>query len=292
MAQTLSGIGSILNGIGNIAGLFGNSTTDTNGNQSTTSSGSTYTQNSALTKYLQSLFGAAGTAENNATNSSATNALVQNIFRQSQIAFAPTQAKVNSAGLYGGGTEAALGEQAEADATGQAASAVLNYQTQQADLGGQLLSTLVGATKTTNTAVSGESDQSTTGTSATQKGVSVVCTEMMKQGRLPRTWWKVSGEELIKNYGKLGVKSYQLWGRPLAKYIHQYPFSVTSAVICWIFYTRTEYLCWKLGVKDTNFRLSGMVFQDLMFLICCVCYPIVWVRKKLEVKTQLELPNV
>lgn len=73
-------------------------------------------------------------AEENATNPSMTNAVVQNIMNQAAIAFAPTAVQQNSSGMYNTSTLQMLSAQAQGQGVAQSSAAVLNFQTQQQQL--------------------------------------------------------------------------------------------------------------------------------------------------------------
>lgn len=86
----------------------------------------------------------------NSTDSSKTDALVANIMHESALAFAPTLASGNSAGLYSTSTLSLLSGEAQARATAASSQAVLNYQTGQQQIAQQGLQTIANNNKTTS----------------------------------------------------------------------------------------------------------------------------------------------
>lgn len=83
------------------------------------------------------------------TGTASTDAVVQNIIRQTQLKFQPINfAGNNASGLYGSSTVAALQGQFMADAVGQSADAVLKHQTEAAKTAASLSLAAVNAGKT------------------------------------------------------------------------------------------------------------------------------------------------
>lgn len=140
----------------------GTNTSSTQNNQTSTTTGTVDAATLAQER------AAAAQAGANATNSAATQSVVDNIFTQARNAFSGTVAQQTSSGLYGSSTLQNLQSKAEGDATASAASAVLNYQTQQQQLQSSILDSILQATKGSTTTTAG--GQTTTGTSQTATG--------------------------------------------------------------------------------------------------------------------------
>lgn len=86
------------------------------------------------------------TASNNANNPNATDSIIQNIMRIAAQNFAPITAQQNSSGMYNSTVLSMLQNQAEAEATQQAALPVLNFKTQQEQIAASSASDLLRAT--------------------------------------------------------------------------------------------------------------------------------------------------
>lgn len=128
----------------------------TGGTASSSASSSDQTQTSTTQKNadpgtLAALLGIAGNAANNAQNPDITNQIVQNIFRQSAEAFAPTVGTAASTGLYNTSTLGLLSDDARARAVAQSAQAVLGFQTSQQQIASGALTSVLGATGSTTT---------------------------------------------------------------------------------------------------------------------------------------------
>lgn len=111
-------------------------------------------------------------------NSSATDAIVQNILNQSAIAFTGTKGAAKSTGLYNSTTLGQLQTQAEGAATAQSASAVLNYQTTEQQIADQASANLLNATKTT----SGGSSAATSGVTNTNNQIGATSNNQQQSG--------------------------------------------------------------------------------------------------------------
>ena len=124
LAQLIASLAPILLGSGQTtANQTGSSTVaNSGGNTSTTTSGAPSLAD------LQAVF---DQASSNSTNDAATSAIVTNILHQAALAFGPTLATGNSAGLYNSTVVSQMADEAQSLATQQAAQSVLNYKTAQ-----------------------------------------------------------------------------------------------------------------------------------------------------------------
>lgn len=133
-------IGSVSDIISKLAPLFlGSGKTSGTTTSSTTSSPGALALNQQVTQQ----------ALDNSNDPNATNDIVANIMRQAAISFAPIVGQQNSAGMYSTQTLALLAAQAQAAATGQAASAVLNFKTSQEQIAQAGATAGLNATKQT-----------------------------------------------------------------------------------------------------------------------------------------------
>lgn len=170
ISRLISVISPILLGTGKTTtGGTTSSSGNTNQNQSQDQTQVTTTNKSADPGTLAALLGIAQNASNNAQNPDITAQIVNNIFKQSAEAFAPTIGSAASTGLYNTSTLGLLSNDARARATAQAASSVLNFQTSQQQIANNALSSVLSATgsSTSTTAVAGKT---TTATQTDNKG--------------------------------------------------------------------------------------------------------------------------
>lgn len=138
------------------AGTTDQSNTGTSTSTSTGTTASTGTSTTASDAGSIALSkGVAAQALSNSEDATKTTGLVDNIIKQAAIAFAPTRVATNNSGSYNSTSTEMLADNARALATGQAAGAVLNYQTAQQQIANSAAGDLLNATKTTSN--SGES---------------------------------------------------------------------------------------------------------------------------------------
>lgn len=123
--------------------------TGTTTNQSGTSTQTT--TSNVPNSLLQALLDQYNTASSNATNPAITQGIVDNILSQAAKAFTPTIGAQNSSGLYNSSTLSMLDSYAQAQATAQASSAVLNYTTSQQQLAQAAAQNLIADTRSTTT---------------------------------------------------------------------------------------------------------------------------------------------
>lgn len=188
-----TGLGGIAQLISALAPIFigsgptnQNTTTASTGatNQNQTGTTSQTTVQSAPQNIIDALLASFNNAGRLATDPTATQALVDNIIRQSQLAFAPTIANANSAGLYNSSTLGLLAGNASAEAARQAAATVLNFQQGEQQIQSTIGGNLLNALKTTQT--TGNTAQQTQGTtSQNQNTVGTSKTGASLGGALP-----------------------------------------------------------------------------------------------------------
>lgn len=136
ISQPPDTLGSAAHLISTLAPLFLGS-----GKTTTTSSSSP-----AATSNNQAIF---NQALGNSNDTSATDAIVQNIMNKAAIAFAPVVGQQNTAGLYNTSTLQLLAGQASGEATAQSAQAVLNYKTSQEQIAAQAANSIANSNRTT-----------------------------------------------------------------------------------------------------------------------------------------------
>ena len=283
-----SGSSSGGGGLGQLAGLgsflidlFGaNNSQNTNSSTSGTSTASggsvTGTTNPA---FLTALFGAATQALSNADNPAMTDNLVQNIFRQSKIAFAPVAETANSSGIYSGATLDTLKSQAQANAVGQAASSVLGYKVQEQNIAQGDLADLLAATRTVTQNETQTTKQNTqTQTSGNSGGIlgSVICTHLYAQGKLTRAEYAT-----VMRHFKSGVQfvipGYFFFAIPAVQHMRARPESWLTKALTSIFLARTKNVVHECGVLSARWTYYGVLARTLVAIATLACTIPGWV---------------
>jgi hypothetical protein len=271
------GIGSSLQGIGSfLIDLFGanssqNSTTNSNQTQTVTG---TNTQTGTANPLLQNLLTAfSKTATGNAEDNSVTNNLVQNIFRQAKIAFAPVSQQANSSGIYGGSTLFDLGANAQAAAVGQAAQAVLGYKTTEQQLATSDITSLLPYTSTSVTTpniTTKAAGTSTTQAQGNAGGVlgSVICTALMRDGIIDRKDWYDSVVKFRQGW-QWGIPGYYLFAIPVTCWLVKRENRKTLRywLIARIFKKRTQF------VVGSKYTAEGLFYTLLIILLSGILTP-------------------
>lgn len=92
----------------------------------------------------------------------------------------------------------------------------------------------------------------------THSGMSVICTELMYQGKMKREDW-VKGMRTFNTYSELSRKGYWAWATPLRKYIEAYPTSRITWLAQQTFCARAKKKLWaKLAVAIPSI-ICGLV---------------------------------
>lgn len=274
------------------------SNTGTTQNQSTSQNTSTTqtTAASASDAALKAITSNIGLAQSNATDSSKTTDLVSNILTQAAMTFAPTKTLATGAGVYNSPTLSMLSDFAKGSATAQAAGAVLNYTTAQQGLAEGAASDLAKTTATTTAAAgstssqvsqllssvmqslfsntaqntsqdlltanqgtsTGHQDQTTTSSQQGSSGISIVCTELMKQGKLDKKLW-VENSRQFQKYSQLSKDSYYFWARPAVKYLQEHSDSKLSRALGSVMLARCNGKWYGIAVVNTITFFSGLI---------------------------------
>jgi hypothetical protein len=174
IAQLISSLAPIFLGSGKTTDTTSGVTTGAT-NQATTGSQQVGSTSSSVTganpAILAALLQSFNQANQLATDPAATQVIIDNIIRQSQLAFAPTIGQANSAGIYNSSTLGLLGGQAAAEAARQSSVAALNFRQQEQQIASGIGGNLLQATKTQDTTNTGTqtTQGTTTGTSQQQQ---------------------------------------------------------------------------------------------------------------------------
>jgi hypothetical protein len=99
------------------------------------------------------------------------------------------------------------------------------------------------------------------------ENVSIICTELHKQGKLPRKFY-VPSAIIFKNYDARGKQGYYIWAKPVVKYLRKDPNSFYSRIISKTFNLRNEYLAGVCGVSKARKLISGFIIDKLMYGFC------------------------
>ena len=257
-----------------VQSVLGHNVTSTSSNSKTTSSFDPQTL--ALERDLA----ASATANYNGTGAISTDSVVGNIFRQAKDSFASVLGEGVNAGVYNDSTRTVLGNDTLARATGDAATAVLGFKQSQGSLAASILDSIAKGTAVTSTDTSGttteDSSQTTntlshqimsavtnmfsasrednvtkshtaqqtnsqSNTSGSSGGVSVVCTELMLQGKISRRKWIISMRH-FQGYRKDGIEAYYVWAKPVVKYLRANPDGIWAKPITYFFQQRSNYI--------------------------------------------------
>lgn len=140
-------------------------TGSTTGSTSQTSTTSSTSDPGIIAALLQS-FNQANTLSNDNT---ATQSLINDIIHQSLLAFGPTIAQANSAGLYNSSTLGLLAGNAAAEAAQKGSVAALNFKQNEQQIAASIGSSLLGAIKNTTSTGNTNTAQDTTQQQVTQQ---------------------------------------------------------------------------------------------------------------------------
>lgn len=128
----------------------------------------------------------------------------------------------------------------------------------------------------TGAALSGTSAAADAGTAAIAAGT-VICTELMRQGRMPRSWWLASARDPIPNIAR---KGYYVWGLPSVRHLRRRPHSLYSRALCRAFNWRAEDIAAKAGVPGARRLLRGRLVTAVLAAPCLIlgalCRPRDW----------------
>ena len=95
----------------------------------------------------------------------------------------------------------------------------------------------------------------------------IVCTELVRQGRMPKRYWAV-GSCVFMQYPEVGKRGYHLWGIPLVRHLRRKPYSLLSRIACAAFNWRAEDLAARRGIKGARRRLRGRLVTWVLYPIC------------------------
>lgn len=95
----------------------------------------------------------------------------------------------------------------------------------------------------------------------------IICTELYRQGRLPRRFYVHGAKEFAK-YPKSRIKGYYVWAIPCVRYLRNNPKSFFSSCLERVFGARAEYLAAVAGEKSARKTVAGFLTTHLLYAFC------------------------
>lgn len=94
-------------------------------------------------------------------------------------------------------------------------------------------------------------------------GVSLVCGEMKKTGKMDRRLWWIVTNHFINKTNTLQKKAYWSWSEPFVAYMRKHPDSWIVKTGCWLTHERAVYIAWKFrgehGLEYWKYSWKGPV---------------------------------
>lgn len=109
----------------------------------------------------------------------------------------------------------------------------------------------------------------------------VICTELVKQGRMPRKYW-MPGAAIFAAYPSFVREGYHVWAVPSVRHLRNNPDSLYSRFLCRVFNWRAENIAASRGVKGARHLLRGLAVTVVLWPLC---YAIGAVRHALKQET-------
>lgn len=99
------------------------------------------------------------------------------------------------------------------------------------------------------------------------KGGWIVCTELVRQNRMPHRFY-IYGLQAFSNYDAKGKKGYYIWAVPAVKHLRENPNSLLSKALEIVMVARAEYLAAEAGCKKAEKKLSGFLAKHILYGVC------------------------
>lgn len=112
----------------------------------------------------------------------------------------------------------------------------------------------------------------------------VICTEFVRQHRMPRRFW-MPGAAIFAQYPDAVREGYFVWAVPSVRHIRAHPYSLYSRFLCAIFNWRAENIAAHAGVRGARKLIRGAAVTAILWPLC---YSIGFVRRALNLKTNWE----
>jgi len=97
----------------------------------------------------------------------------------------------------------------------------------------------------------------------------IICTELMRQGRMPKRWWLACGR-VLATYPEIGMRGYHVWAIPSVRHLRRRPNSLYSRALCTAFNWRAEDIAARQGVKGARRLWRGRAITAALVLPCLV----------------------
>jgi hypothetical protein len=105
---------------------------------------------------------------------------------------------------------------------------------------------------------------------AASAAFTIVCTELVRQGRMPNTW-RLAGMRQFMRYPAIARRGYWVWATPVVAHLRAQPDSRFSKVIERTFNWRAEDLAARNGVKGARRLIRGRLVTAAMVIPCLLC---------------------
>lgn len=96
----------------------------------------------------------------------------------------------------------------------------------------------------------------------------IICTELVRQGKMPRKWW-VKGARIFAVYPNFVKQGYYLWARSCVVHLRRYPNSWFSRFLCIVFNARARSIA-----ERTTFQ--GTLVTVILWPICWTLGAVMW----------------
>lgn len=95
----------------------------------------------------------------------------------------------------------------------------------------------------------------------------VICTELVKQNRLPRKYW-MPGAAVFAAYPDYVREGYYVWAVPSVRHLRDHPRSLYSRFLCAVFNWRAENIAAHAKVRGARVLLRGAMVTAVLWPLC------------------------
>ncbi len=111
----------------------------------------------------------------------------------------------------------------------------------------------------------------------------IICTELIRQGRLPREYYK-PGFAVFNNYPRIIQEGYYVWAIPSVLHLQKYPQSLYSKLLERVFNWRAENIAAHASVEGAKKQWKGAAVTAVLYPICFLCGVGVAIKNTLKEK--------
>ena len=97
----------------------------------------------------------------------------------------------------------------------------------------------------------------------------IICTELTRQGRLPRKWW-AAGTRTFAAYPEIAKRGYYVWAIPSVRHLRRHPHSLYSRLLAKVFSWRAEDIAARRGVEGARKLWRGRAVTAALVIPCLV----------------------